>query len=181
MSFISESIEKHTAAISGFETKRDYISLSHATESKEDLLKMFLDGFVDSHLIRLRCYKGYQMERDLVARVKQVLRADDFPEISAYDGIVKGHPDFRLEGCPGDCKSVPLDEHLPADKFKLPRRAYWQVQAYMMYGFAEKAFLIYESRESGLIRDFVVRPNSNVQAEIDAKYKWCFQQIRKAA
>jgi hypothetical protein len=181
MSILAEQIEKYTAEISGFETKRDYISLSHAVQPKEDLLKMYLDGFIDGHLIRLRCYKGYQMERDLVTRVKHVLGAADHPEISAHNGIVRGHPDFIIEGCPGDCKSVPMDEHLPTDTFKLPRRVYWQAQAYMWYVSARKALIIYESRESGLIRDFWVQPNSNVQREIYEKYLWCVRQIKERA
>src|SRR5688572_27116849 len=136
MSFISEQIEKHMADISGFETRRDYISLSHVAQDQEEILKMFLDGFIDTHEIRRRCYKGYQMERDLLARIRAVFEFTGGPfapggEIVAFDGLVKGHPDFRFEGNPSDCKSVPLDEHLPEGK--LPRRVYQQMQGYLLY------------------------------------------------
>jgi len=185
MSFISEQIEKHTADISGFETSRDYISLSHCANDKEEILRLFLEGFNPTHLIRLKCYKGYQMERDLIERVKQVFSFTGGPysaggEIVAFDGLVKGHPDFCFEGHPADCKSVPEDKHLP-DPYKLPRRVYMQMQGYMHYGQHDRALVIYESRESGLINDYWIRANLAVQQEIDEKMKWCVGQIRKAA
>lgn len=177
MTSISARIELHTAEISNFEKRRDYISLSHALQPKEELLKMYLDGFEDGLMIRLRCYKGYQMERDLVARVKHVLGAVDHPEISCFDGLVKGHPDFMYQGNPGDGKSVPLDEHLP--EVRVPRRVYYQVQAYLLYSKKPSALVIYESRESGKIRDYLITHNEAVQNEINMKYFWCVQQIRE--
>lgn len=185
MSFISEQLEKHTADISGFETSRDYISLSHCANDKEEILRMFLDGFPANHMIRLKCYKGYQMERDMIERVKQVFAFQGGPyapggEIVAFGGLVKGHPDFLFDGYPADCKSVPEDKHLP-EAIRLPRRVYYQLQGYMQYRLQDKALAIYESRESGLIRDYWIKANLSVQKEIDEKLKWCVGQIRKAA
>jgi len=166
----SSSIVDYTCEQSKFETSRNYISLSHIHLPVEDIIRQYESGFQDSREIRLRCYKGYQMEADLMARIVAVhgdkIKTD--VEISAYGGLVKGHPDFSYLGYPGDCKSVPLDEHLPVSG-KLPRKVYWQMQAYMLYMSRERAIVVYESRETGKIIDFWIRSNFHIQTEIGAK------------
>lgn len=86
-------------------------------------------------------------------------------EISAFNGLVRGHPDFRFDGFPGDCKTVPLDEHLP-EPGRLPRRVFFQLQGYMLYGCDDRALAVYESRENGMIRVFWVYRNARVQEQI---------------
>ena len=88
-------------------------------------------------------------------------------EIQGFGGIVKGHPDFRFDGFPGDCKSVLMDEWIPNGK--LPRRVYWQMQGYMLYGKAPRSLVIYESRENGRIKAMWVYPNEVIQNDIDYK------------
>jgi hypothetical protein len=108
------------------------------------------------------------MERDLKERINKCFVGHVGPggEISAFNGLVQGHPDFLFDGYPADCKSVNLDEHLPIES-KLPRKVYWQMQGYMFYGGASKALVIYESRQSGFIRDFWINANPMVQSQID--------------
>lgn len=169
---ISQQIENYTAAKSKFETSRDYISISHASLSVNELVSTFLNGFTDSHEIRLRCYKGYQMEADLKDRIQKCLPVIDGGEIVAHNGLVKGHPDFRYDFVnhyPGDCKSVPLDEYLP-EPGRLPKKAFWQMQGYMHFDKKDRALIIYESRETGRIRDFWLMPVKPIQQQIDAKY-----------
>jgi hypothetical protein len=178
MSKIATTLEQFTASISQFETKRPYISLSNSIKTEEELLKDFFNGFQDGHEIRLKCYKGYQMERDLRARIEKCFYGHVGPadEISVFNGLVKGHPDFSFDGYPADCKSVNLDEHLPIDG-KLPRKVYWQMQGYMLYMKAPKALVIYESRQSGFIRDFWVTTNRVIQTQIDIKMCQVVSQI----
>lgn len=177
MSEISQHLEGFTASNSSFETKRPYISLSNSWKTEEELLGEFFNGFQDSHLGRLKCYKGYQMEHDLKSRIQKCFptRVRLQIEITAFNGLVQGHPDYTFDNYPGECKSVNLDEHLPVDK--LPRKVYWQLQGYMFYGHRDKALCIYESRESGLIRDFWIRANTNIQMQIDAKMRSLVSQI----
>ena len=134
-------------------------------------LKNTIDaGFEDSMKIRLRCYKGYQMERDLMERIFNIFphRTGPAPEISLFDGAVKGHPDFLFDGYPADCKTVPLDEHLPANG-KVSRKIYWQMQAYMYGMHVDKALVIFESRETGRICDVWLNANRSIQQSIEAK------------
>lgn len=173
---ISEVLESYTASISNFEPTRNYISLSNAVADVKDLMKM---KFEDSLLIRLKCYKGYQMDRDLLERITKVfyphiLRS---PEITAFDGMVKGHPDFLFDGFPADCKAVPLDEHLPVDR--VPKKVYWQM--YMLYSSRAWALVVYESRESGRIKHFWIPANSTIQQVIDVKYRTVVETIRVQA
>jgi hypothetical protein len=178
MSKIATTLEQFTASISQFETKRPYISLSNSIKTEEELLNEFLNGFQDGHEIRLKCYKGYQMERDLKARIEKCFcgHVGPAPEISVFNGLVQGHPDFLFDGYPADCKSVNLDEHLPING-KLPRKVYWQMQGYMLYMKAPKALVIYESRQSGFIRDFWIPANPPIQYQIDAKMRAVVSQI----
>lgn len=172
MGHISLFLENHTCKIAPFDSSRSYLSMSHCSASIEDQWNNYLKGFEDTHEIRLRCYKGYQMERDLRVRAKSAFpnEFEEFhPEISAFGGLVKGHPDFMWEGDPGDFKSVPLDEHLPQNK--LPRRVYWQMQAYMLYTKKQRSLVIYESKETGRILDWFVRENKSIQNEIDTNFK----------
>jgi hypothetical protein len=168
---VARELEVYTARNSRFETERDYISLSHASLSVDEIILQRANGFEDSELIRLRCYKGYQMEDDLKRRIKAVFgdRVEMNVEVSAFDGLVKGHPDFTFDGYPADCKTVPLDEHLPKDK-KVSRKVYAQMQAYMLYMQKPKSLVIYESRETGKLVDIWLRANEAVQREIDKKF-----------
>jgi hypothetical protein len=179
MGLIAEALEIHTASISKFDPHRDYISLSHVHLSAQELFDQFVDGFHDSRPIRLKCYKGYQMEADLVKRIMSTFtgRVQIGIEIRAFDGLVLGHPDFLFDGYPADCKSILMDEWLPRDA-ALPRRIYWQMQAYMKYGNFTKSLVVLESRETGYIIERWLHPNLAIQSQIDAKLADVVRQIR---
>jgi len=166
----SSRIAKYTAENSSFDTSRDYVSLSQVWLSEPDLLKQSNQGWEDSLDARLRCYKGYQMEKDLLARVVAVYggRVKTQVEITAFGGRAKGHPDFTFDEYPGDCKSVLMDDWLPKEHI-LPKRIYWQMQGYMKFSGKDRAIVIFESRESGKLVDIWVRPNPSIQAAIEAK------------
>lgn len=178
---LSEMLEAHTAKVSKFDTSRDYISMSHAILSVNEIIAQVREGFQDTMAIRLKCYKGYQMEKDLLQRLKEIFegtnRLHTGTEISAFNGQVKGHPDFEFDGFPGDCKTVPLDEYLPTGR--VPKRVYYQMQAYMRYSLRDKAIVIYESRESGRIVDFWLSADRRVQSEINLKYEEVLKQLYK--
>jgi hypothetical protein len=177
---VARDLEVHTAQMSGFETKRSYLSLSHISLEDEEILSQWFTGFRDSLMIRLKCYKGYQMERDLVNRVISIYGTDRAKlNVEVGKGLWKGHVEIVLDDVPTDCKSVPLDEHLPQDR--LPRKVYWQMQAYMLYGNWDTGRIIYESRESGVIRDYIVFPNSSIQRQIEEKRKRIEAQIPSVA
>lgn len=171
MGQISTFIENYTCGISNFDTSRDYISISHCGLEVNEIVQQWRKGFIDSPEIRLRCYKGYQTEADLKSRVKAAFpqRYSDGVEASAFNGLVKGHPDFMFDGNPADCKSVAIDEHLP--QVRVPRKVYWQMQGYMLYLNKPNSLVIYESRATGKLLDFNVRADLKVQEEIHSKFE----------
>lgn len=170
---ITKALEDYTAKNSRYELARNYISLSHSALSVLELVEQYRAGFQDGIEKRLKCYKGYQMEDDLRDRLTRAFPPFSVSaggEIQGFGGIVKGHPDFRFDGCPGDCKSVLMDEWIPNGK--LPRRVYWQMQGYMLYdNYAPRSLVIYESREGGRLKAMWVYPNRSIQDEIDRKMK----------
>lgn len=169
---ISTQLEAWTIANSKYEEKRDYVGLSQASLSEEEITRNYMAGFPEiDDTAKLRCYKGYQMEADLLRRLK-IVYGDRVTipaqEISAFDGKVLGHPDFDFDEDPADCKSVPLDAHIPTGK--LPRKVYMQAQASMWFKRRRRALVVYESRESGVVRHFWCYPIEPIQREIEEKY-----------
>lgn len=183
MSDISKQLEAFTAANSSYELSRDYVSISHCGDSVEKQIETYFAGFIDSLEIRLRCYKGYQIEKDLVGRIKKVFtnRITTGFEISEFDGLVKGHPDFCFDDLPGDCKSVPNDEHLPFAKEgkQIPRKVFWQMQGYLYYMKKPKGLLIYEVRDTGRIQDYWVYANPTIGETIHSNNKAIVAEIQK--
>jgi hypothetical protein len=171
MSYISQKLIEYTCENSNFETSRNYISLSKIGSSIDELISDYRNGFQDNPAIRLKCYKGYQMEHDLKARLFKIfpLHMTDGQEISIEGGLIKGHPDFQWDGDPGDCKSVLKDEWIPQDIHLIPRRIIYQIQAYILYTKRTRGLLIFESRETGLIRDFWINSNTEIMNEIKMK------------
>lgn len=185
---ITAKLTAWTMEHSGHEEFRPYVGMSHASLRSEQMVERYRQGMPADDAAKRKFYKGYQMERDLLDRLcavfpKQVVRGGEIIPL-AFGGLVKGHPDFWFEEFPGDCKSVPLDEHLPCPeegRWMLPRRVFWQMQAYMLYAPADKALVVYESRETGLLKCFWAQPVRSIQHMIAQKFENAVAEIRRAA
>lgn len=159
---IKDELERVTIAESCFDARREYIGLSQLADCPRSIVRKFIDGHSAGVREMLRCYKGYQMERDLVRRLQVAFpgRIKLGGTISGYGGQVQGHPDFSLDGFPGDCKSVNLDEHLPVNR--LPRKVEFQMNGYMYFSKTARSYVVYESRQTGLIRVYDVVPSAEI-------------------
>jgi len=179
---LAPTIEQYTADHSHFDSSRPYIQLSNCSAGEQEIIHQYYNGFTDSKEIRLKCYKGYQMEKDLKERLVNIYgnRISTTIEVVAFDGLVKGHPDFTFDSYPGDCKSVLMDEWLPKEH-QLPRRVFWQMQGYMLYMSKPVAVVIYESRESGKIQDHWIKAHKPTQQLIDEKLTRIVNQIKGPA
>jgi len=148
-------LTKYTVDHSRYEETRNYIGLSSIWDCPAAIINRYLHGNRDPGVRgRLRCYKGYQIEDDLVRRISELYSSPDFKVernkgIILFGGLVQGHMELTIDGIPIEVKSVPLDEHLP---IKLPRKVLWQTNAYMLYLPVDRCLVVYESRESGLLR-----------------------------
>jgi len=177
---LEDDLVKITSKKSNYETKRNYIPMSQAYKTEEELISDYKNGYSDNELIRLKCYKGYQMERDIIEILTDIYGEEITTDIclSAYSGLVQGHPDFKLWGMFGDVKSVLMDKWIP-DPDRIPRRVYMQMQSYMLFSNTKRCLLIYESRESGLLKVISVHANDNVQLEINIKFKHVVDKVLK--
>ena len=173
-----DAIENFTKSISGFDEKREYLGLSLAAKTPEEIASAFIDGYYANHKETLKCYKGYQMEKDLIRRLQIIYpNSVSTEDLTIKTGILvesnpsligEGHPDYWFEGYPGEIKSVLKDSWLP--DHRIPTKHYWQMQAYMLYSGKEKGVLVYESRESGLIRVKIFNSEERTQNTIHQKY-----------
>ncbi len=172
----AQSLENYTVEISQFDDHRKYIGLSQIHLPIDQILSNIRTGQKADHFERLKCYKGYQMERDLVWRIQKLYGSRiSQRDIVAHNGMVQGHPDFWYDDIPGDVKSVLLDQYLPEDK--LPRKVYWQLQGYMLYSGSMKAIAVYESRESGRLRHKWINRNEAICDEIQQKVESLISEL----
>lgn len=133
------------------EPHRDYLGLSGIGDCPRVLYDKYMRQAGNAEHAPDRAlyfYMGYAMEDDIVARLKAVGDYQPGIELSLYNGLVKGHTDGSINGELLEVKSVALAEHLPKDG-RLPRRVYWQVQAYLFYGGFHRAQVVYVARENG--------------------------------
>lgn len=167
---LHEALMLVTCNNSHLEQHRPYIGLSAIASEVEDIIDLFEKGADMGRANHLKCHMGYAMEEMMLRRLQHIPEAEEHPEIvvPGSNGMIKAHPDFRVFGCPADIKSVLKDEYIPQPS-KLPKRAYWQMQANLLYTEAECGFLVYESRETGKISVIAVKPNQFIQDKIRAK------------
>lgn len=177
---IQQALTDITLKTSNFQEKRNYISLSNMAKEATMLLHEYRHGYRATTLDRLRCYKGYQMEADLVRRIKLVCHsAGDAPELSLHDGLFKGHPDLEIQGVPADCKSVLRDDWVPEKEWQLPGKVQFQMNAYMLASGTNTSFVIYESRQSGIIRVFEYKRDESIIASIEKKIDYIINQLNQ--
>jgi len=176
---IQFKIEQYTIEKSNFEDSRNYVSLSGISDDEDVIITRYKKGYFANKEQRLKCYKGYQMEADLINRLKNIFGNDlDIAnkEIVAVPNLVKGHADGFIFGYPLDCKSVLMDDWIPDSK--LPRKVYWQMQSYILYSKSNRGYVIYESRENGKLKVFDVYPNKVIQDEIAEKIERIIKAIK---
>jgi len=169
---LQNEILQYTLLTSKYENKRRYISLSQIANCPRKIYNDYVNGCETDVIGHLKCRKGYQEEADLKNRLFRIY-GDNFnpnpDEIVLYKGLVKGHPDGALNGHLIEIKSYALDRYLP-DEQRIPKRIYWQVQAYLAFDeYKHPAFLICESRESGVIKVCEVKYNMSVIDQIQIK------------
>jgi hypothetical protein len=172
---LQRDLTKYTVDHSRYEEARNYIGLSSIWDCPAAIINRYLHGNGDPGVRgRLKCYKGYQIEDDVVERLIAVYGSgrDAFERIKRdvpiilFDGLVQGHMELTIDGIPIEVKSVPLDEHLPQ---RIPKKVLWQVNAYLRYLPSDRCIVVYESRESGLLRTFDIWADKEFGERIEKK------------
>lgn len=187
---VEEQLHALTAAQSRFEANRAYLGMSDASLPVNKIVERYFEQRNATLRAHLLCYKGYQMEDDVIRRYREYLMKlnptaysiRDY-QIEAFDGMVKGHPDLLVmypkwsnstvainSTVPTDVKSLPSDELLPLRWEDISLKAQMQMQAYLHFTKLPMGRMIFESRENGFFRVFDVTRMPAVGQEIEDKF-----------
>lgn len=150
--YLLNRITEYIVGHSGFETRRDYLSLSHLSECPRKIVREFRDGFtVEAHTHHM-AYAGYEHERNLLAMLRdmEMLEQVNVEVVAPFDARLRGHMDGTLDGNVLELKSVSQRQF---DKVankgtKVLWKHFVQVQMYMHYSGLRRALVIYRNRET---------------------------------
>lgn len=145
-----------TAENSGYDEHRNYIGLSTIADCPREIYRRFFSPTPADVRSRLKTRASYEIEENLKNRFRKMGVYREGREISLYNGLVKGHTDGEIWGRLLDIKTVPLEEHLPADN-NCPAKVFWQLQAYMLYGQWNSSIVLYFARDYGVHKFFYLR------------------------
>lgn len=135
---------------SGFEKKRNYLSISHVSGCPRRAMREYMEGFpVTEHTYEM-CYAGYENERSVLEILHTVLIRNPVEVVAPFDERLKGHLDaMTTEGDVVEVKSVNQRKWEKIIKERRPLFEHFaQVQLYMRYAKRERTFLIYRNRET---------------------------------
>lgn len=159
----------------GHQERKGVLSMSSLLEKDEVIIDRFRNGHDVDTLTKLKFYHGSHAEEGmrtrLIALFEQTGKLECGTTLVAYDGRLTGHVDFIIDGIVVEYKTVPTVEILDRmrEQNNLPRRVFYQVQAYLLWGKFPKAFVVYESRAGGFPWVIEVLPDGNIRAELRAK------------
>ena len=158
-----------TVRNSGFEARRPYIGLSHMGECDRLIYDQYVYGFERPKVAgHLQTRWSYEVEQIIIARLTEMKLFTPMEEISLFDGLVKGHPDGGVCGSLLEIKSVQREDHFPKEG-RIPRRVFWQVQAYLRYTGIRWCDVIYVARDTGILQVYEIKEQPNVGDEIDCR------------
>lgn len=165
---ILQQINQYIVSHSGFEEKRDYVSMSHISECPRKVVREYLNGFqVDAHTHHM-CYAGYHHEDDMIKMLTQLglITKTNVEVMAPFDSRLRGHLDALLEETVIELKSISGRQwdSLKENADRAMWKHYVQVQLYMRYGNFPRALVIYRNRET--FQHMVIEvPYSEPQAE----------------
>lgn len=162
---------------SGYDERRSYIGMSKASECPLVLYRQYRDGApatIDSHI---GAWLGYTMER----AVRDLLDGEIGPsrELTAFDGLVRGHTDGEWGGGLLEIKSVTQDKIREIlSRQDIPRKHWLQVQAYLHYGDWEDARIVYVPRDFGQPIVWHLRYSKNAGSLVDTFFASVVDAVR---
>lgn len=166
---------------SGYEQHRPYIGLSGIGNCPAEVYDRFTQGQTQSVGEHLKTRLAYELEYALVVRLREMGLYQVARPISLHGGLVQGHLDGLI--CHAgqtdvlEIKTVPLAENIPDREAQVPRRVYWQVQAYLHYARRQlnlncgQALVVYLARDCGLVGVRQVRYSPERGAEIEGRVR----------
>jgi len=150
--FLLVRIQEYIAQHSGFEPRRDYLSMSHLSECPRKIVEEYFNGYqIDEHTHRM-AFAGYEHEMSLVAmlRVLGMLETEQVEVVAPFDPRLRGHMDGVWEDSVIEIKSVSRTQYEKISKKqdKVLWKHFIQVQMYMHYSGLHRALVFYRNRET---------------------------------
>jgi len=164
---------------SGYDEHRDYIGLSTLADCSRIIYHRYFNRVGLAREGHLKTRYCYEVEENIKERFRRMGLYSPEKEISIFDGLVKGHTDGEILGYLLEIKTVPETDHIPRCSVYIPGKVYWQVQAYMLYGSYNRAFLIYLARKFGLFRVFIVTRDESLQSKINIRVNDLVEAVRR--
>ncbi len=169
---LEEKLIDWSRANSGYDEHRPYLGLSGIGDCSLVIYRKYFNRTGASAESQIKTRYSYEVEQLIQRRLLAMggSMKGYFPgkEISLYDGLVRGHTDGEFDEDLLEIATVPLTEHLPRGD-QIPRKKFWQSQAYMLYGHYNRTIVIYFARDYGVFRFFELRPDNRLQIEIQQK------------
>lgn len=174
---IDSYIEEH----SGFETRRNYLSMSHLSDCPRQIVREYRNGFAVSEHTHRMAYAGYEME----TAIKSLLMAlgaieyDSLEVIADFDQRLIGHVDgLTQNGTVIEIKSVSKTQFAKLlEKGRALYKHFCQVQLYMHYGKVKEALIVYRCRDTYEHKVFQVPYNKKVADELQEKAQMILRHI----
>jgi hypothetical protein len=174
---LQEALMNWTVRNSLHQENRGYIGLSEIADCEAVIYDRYLYGKrarVDEHCLHRM---SYEMEWALIRRLTEMGLYKPAPEICLFDGLVQGHPDGFIGNELLEIKTLPREEWLPKDHI-LPKRIWFQVQAYLHYtdrGFAQ---VVYLARDTGIVSVVAVKRKVEIGETVAAKVERLAHAVR---
>lgn len=165
---------------SGFQPGRTYLGLSGIGDCEQVIYDRLRNGQRASVEEQLKTRISYELEADLVDRLRALGVYSPGETISLYEGLVQGHTDGLISGREIlEVKTLDLAIHFPANGVP-SRRITWQVQGYMHFLKRPFTHVVYLARDNGAIFCLGVRYDAGLGAKIEAKLGHLVEAWQKA-
>ncbi len=177
---VEKELIEWSAANSGYDEHRPYIGLSGIGDCSLLIWRRFFNHTGASTESRLKTRYSYEIEKNLQERLKAMGIYSPGKEISLYDGLVQGHTDGEINKDLLEIATVPLTEHIPRSD-EIPRKKFWQSQAYMLYGHYDRSIIIYFARDYGVFKVFKVFRHrvmgDRIMSKVDALVEFVQEKV----
>jgi hypothetical protein len=153
---------------SGFEARRPYIGLSHMGECDTKIYDWYCYGYERPKVAgHLQTIWTLEIETAIVDRIVRCgLDYKPADPICLHDGLVQGHPDGWIGRDLLEIKSIPREVFIP-ERGRIPRRIFWQIQAYLHYTSTKYCNLIFIARDNGMLQVYDIKYQPNIGEEIE--------------
>ena len=170
---IESKIDDFMTRHSGFELRRNYLSISHIAGCPRQAVREYKEGYEVQEYSHRMAFAGYEME----VGVRAILEAEEVADpssrymevVAPFDERLKGHLDgLTVDGDIIEIKSVSRSQFKKIEeKGKVLWSHFVQTQLYMRYSGRKLAFVVYRCRDNYEYKVLELRYQEKMAAEFE--------------